>query len=74
MIREEVKYLVLKWEDIDNSLSDSEISMLIAMTDVIAADRRAMNKEPNSEYVVVSKKWPMYEQVWKLVEDWVDSK
>ena len=67
------KYLVLKIADIDKYLSDEKQLKLDAIVTCIRVGRLNDGK-CDQEYVCVAADWPMYEQVWGLVEAFVDGK
>lgn len=61
------KYLVLKWEDIDNLLNPYSKETLVHLISVIQAHRDIQGKKENT-YVVVNEDEPYAEKVWKLIE------
>ena len=67
----ENRYVVLKIEDIEDALDKTEQSMLMNLQLKIQSWRQSWGKEPKS-YVVVGEDWPMYEDTWKAIEEWVD--
>lgn len=72
MIREE-RYLVLKWEDIYNYLSEEQVERLENLSSKIAIGRRIDKKEAEPSYVCVRDSWPEYNKVWKMIEDRIDN-
>ena len=73
----ENKYLVLKLKDINKYLTNKEKGELDdILKSISTAKYPDMNPEVYNELdcVVVEKDWPMYEQVWNLIENWVDNK
>jgi len=68
----QIRYIVIKLTDVDKYLSDSEKDKLDAVCASIS-DGRAIDNKPDMEAVVVEEDWPMYEQTWKAIEDWVDA-
>ena len=69
----ENKYLVLKWDDITNFLTDGQQLKLDALITKIRVGRLRQGKDDQS-YVCIAADWPMYEQVWSMVEAFVDGK
>ena len=67
------KYLVLKIADIEKYLSDEKQLKLDALVTCIRVGRLNDGKR-DQEYVCVAGGWPMYEQVWGMVEAFVDGK
>lgn len=67
------KYFVLKTEDIGKYLSDDQQLTLSALSTKIEVHRLHAGKKPQ-KYVCVAADWPMYEDVWKMVEAFVDGK
>jgi len=66
----EIKYLVLKWDDIDKYLSPQAKNSLLAICQEIDDKRLEEGKTPNS-YVVVNEDEPYAETVWQLIkEEW----
>lgn len=71
-VQREHRYTVLKIEDIQNALDADQTEALIAIEQTITEYRKAHGKKPDKEYVVVAEDWPMYEQTWRAIEQWVD--
>lgn len=67
------KYLVLKIADIEKYLSDERQLKLDALVTCIRVGRLNDGKR-DQEYVCVAADWPMHEQVWGMVEAFVDGK
>ena len=67
------KYLVLKIADIEKYLSDEKQLKLDALVTCIRVGRLNDGKR-DQEYVCVAADWPMHEQVWGMVEAFVDGK
>ena len=67
------KYLVIKNSDIASFLNDYQKQTLEHLTNIIQNGRLSKGKAPQS-YVCVAADWPMYEQVWSMVESFVDGK
>ncbi len=67
------KYLVLKRKEVEKYLSHHELDAFIDAVRTIT-DLRKIDGKGEKKYVVVAEDWPMYEQTWKAIEDWVDSK
>lgn len=72
--KREMKYLVLKWDDIDKYLlpKDGDLldmrETLMWIVETVDARRKAANKALNN-YVVVNEDEPYAEQVWKLIQE-----
>ncbi len=64
------RYLVLKTKDISEILNHEETVALINIRKKIDNARAKQHRDP-LEAVVIEHDWPMYEEVWQLVEDWV---
>ena len=67
------KYLVLKTQDIINSLSPTECNTLSNLVNKVRGYREISGKHP-MECVVVECDWPEYEVVWQMIADRVDGK
>lgn len=67
------KYLVIKIADIEKYLSDEKQLKLNALVTCIRVGRVKDGKQ-DQQYVCVAADWPMYEQVWKMIEAFVDGK
>ena len=67
------KYLVLKISDIEKYLSDDKQLKLDALATCIRLGRLNDGKH-DQQYVCIAADWPMYEQVWSMVESFVDGK
>ena len=67
------KYLVLKIADIEKYLSDEKQLKLDSLVTCIRVGRLNDGKR-DQEYVCVAADWPMHEQVWGMVEAFVDGK
>jgi len=65
------KYLVLKWDDINNTLNNSETRKLAMMLKKISI-ARAKDDKGERDYVVVSDSLPMYEEVYQTVLDLIN--
>lgn len=70
-MKREDKYLVIKRADIGNYLTHTERSEIRRIENKIRQCRIASGKA-DTKYVCVADSWPMYEQVWGLIESWVD--
>jgi hypothetical protein len=70
-MKRENRYIVIKIEDL-NALNNQDKVDLQAVLLKISNLRELKGKKPNKKYVVVSEDWPMYEQTWKAIEEWVD--
>ncbi|WP_434513819.1 hypothetical protein AB6Q56_14660 [Dechloromonas sp. ARDL1] len=67
------KYLVLKIADIEKYLNDDKQMKFDALVTCIRVGRLHDGKK-DQQYVCVAADWPMYEQVWGMVEAFVDNK
>lgn len=65
----ENKYLVLKWDDISQHLTDPEREQLDNIMDSVAIGRMGQRKKDNT-YVVVNEDEPYAEQVWQLIQEY----
>lgn len=72
-MRREERYLVLKLDDIKRALSPQEKETLIELEETINLYRKTIKAKPPVNCVIVEDNWPIYEQTWKLIEDWVDA-
>ena len=66
------KYLVLKWDDINNILNSSETRKLAMMLKKIAFARAKEGKVVNKEYVIVSENSPIYDETYQATIDWIN--
>lgn len=64
----ENRYLVLKLKDIDNALTETELSILILLSQKVDHYRTEIGKEWLNA-VVVESDWPEFEPTWKAIED-----
>jgi SET domain-containing protein len=74
-MKRENKYLVLKRKDINKYLSNEEKDNLDNILRTISTTKYPdMDPETYIDLtcVVVEKDWPMYEDTWKSIENWVD--
>tara|TARA_R110000782_G_C14819221_1_gene413851 strand:+ start:7262 stop:7720 length:459 start_codon:yes stop_codon:yes gene_type:complete len=67
----EDRYLILKRADIADHLDDKYKDRLDGICAHIQQCRKYYGKS-DTKYVVVADDWPMYDQVWGLIENWVD--
>lgn len=67
------KYVVLKLADIDKHLPDDQQLKLDALVTKIRIGRLKEGKTDQA-YVCVAADWPMYEQVWSMVQAFVEGK
>ena len=67
------KYLVLKRDDIKQYLTPEQQNSLDYMLTKIEVSRLQAGKQATRNYVVVADNLPMYEQVWSMLEQHVDS-
>lgn len=70
-MQREDRYLVLKFEDAEEALTDDELHTIDTLIAKYSAYRTSCSK-PNKNYVVVAEDWPMYETVWKMIEMHID--
>ena len=66
------KYLVLKWDDINNVLNNSETRKLAMMLKKIGLARAKESKVVDKEYVIVSENSPAYEETYQATIDWIN--
>lgn len=68
----EIRYTVLKYNDVHEALDEEETQMLIQLEEKIAAYRTSVGKEP-LECVVVEKDWgSCYSDTWNLIMNYVE--
>lgn len=67
------KYIVIKIDDAKEYLSPEEQTKLGDILYKIRIGRAWAGKE-EKRHVVCSNTMPMYQQVWDLIETWVDNK
>lgn len=67
----ENRYIIIKRKDVDKYLSHDQKNQLAQICMRLAASREADGR-PNIKAAVIESDWPMYEQVWQLVEEWVN--
>lgn len=70
MIREQ-RYLVFKYKDLDNCLTQEEFDILYSIS-VKVDNYRDKAKKRYLECVVVEDDWPEYEKVWEMLEQRID--
>lgn len=70
--KRENKYLVLKIDDINKYLSDEQQLKLDCLVTKIRLGRLHEGKH-DQQYVCIAADWPMYEQVWAMVQTFVES-
>ena len=68
--KKENRYIVIKREDANRYLSDKEKDSLAAICESIK-DGRAIDNKPSRHYVCIPDHYPMYNKVWKWLENWV---
>jgi len=66
------KYLVLNKNDISSYLSPEQLLDLESIIRKINYCRNLEDKDESPHYVVVKNTWPMYEEVWDMIEKWLD--
>lgn len=70
----ENRYLVLKRKHLE-MLSDSakeELENIVFAVGLARMTDMDTGSKGEIDCVVVERDWPMYEQVWQLIEDWVN--
>ncbi|MFM2589423.1 hypothetical protein [Vibrio sp. TBV020] len=65
--KKEDRYLVIKRSDIEKFLTYSEKEDLYQLAEVVRDGRAILTSKP-LECVVVESSWPIYNDVWKMVE------
>ena len=73
-MKRENKYLVLKRSDISDLLNSEDRNSLFNIARKIMIERARLGKKTNKQYVVVAEDWPMYEDTWKAIEEYVDNR
>ena len=66
-VKEENKYLVLKWDDIEKYLSSEYTNKLQDVCIKIQLEREADEKLGTNKYIVVNQDEPYAEEVWQTV-------
>jgi len=66
--KREPRYIVLKISDVKNALTPEQQGQLSSLIYAVSWYRQAAGKKP-LESVVVENDWPIYNAVWKMVED-----
>lgn len=69
----EDKYLVLKWDDVNEYLNNTETRRLAMMLEKVSIQRAKHGKDPDKKYVIVSDKMPMFKDIEQLVLDYINS-
>jgi len=64
----EDRYLVLRWDDINNALLEGERNILLYISEQIEDYRRSKGKDPYPKFVCVKDTYPEYEMVWAAIE------
>lgn len=72
--KRENRYLVLRWDDIDEVIDDEQRFHLQNIIQDVKNHRAWNDKEPSPEYVCLKSTYPEYEYVWKCIEDRVTKK
>ena len=70
-MKREYRYVVLKKKEIKKYLSLDEQDMLLDVLRAIDAGRHADGKPEMDDSVVVEADWPMFEDTWEQIENWV---
>jgi len=72
----ENRYLVLKRKDIDLLPTESKLKLnniLLELSSIKQPDKDLDSGDcADIDCVVVEKDWPMYNQVWQMISDWVE--
>lgn len=69
-MKREIRYIVIKIEDTEHLTYQQQVQ-LDEVLQTINKGRERIGKK-KSEYVVVGSDWPMYEETWQKIEQWVD--
>ncbi len=69
-MKREDRYLVFKMKDVEKYLTTEGINQLMYLELDVTTERKADGKKP-LQCVVVEKDWPMYEDTWEQIENWV---
>ena len=69
-MKRENRYVVIKRKDIDKYLPDEMRRQLGFIIKAITHKRAIEDKKP-IDCVVVESDWPMYEETWQEIEQWV---
>ena len=73
MMRRENRFLVIKRADIDKYLTEDEQLKLHTYAAKVDIQRLKQDEKLAKSYVVVAENWPMYEDTWKAIEQYVDT-
>jgi len=65
--KRELRYIVMKWKDVDVYLSPEESETLLALSSKICKGRQTDGKIPFNA-VVVEQDWPEFEPTWAAIE------
>lgn len=65
--KRELRYMVMKWKDVDVYLSPEESETLLALSSKICKSRQTDGKIPFNA-VVVEQDWPEFEPTWAAIE------
>ena len=68
----EDRYLVIKKDDYRHVLTNLQQQNFYEFLALIEAGRQRKGKKPHN-YVVVSDDWPMYEDVWAMIQAYVET-
>lgn len=63
------KYIVIKNDDVENYLTESQKEQLRKLLNIIGTSR-SVDKKRRHYYVVVSDELPFHNQVWGMIEDY----
>ncbi len=68
MFERQTKFIVAKIDDANQYLNSTERAILKMLLDKVEVGR-IYDGKIMKDYVVVAHDWPMYEKVWKMIED-----
>ena len=69
----ENRFLVIKRADIDKYLTEEEQLKLHTYAAKVDIQRLKQDEKKAKSYVVVAENWPMYEDVWGAIKQYVDT-
>ncbi len=67
-MKREQRYFLLKVADMQEALTEEELETLKSLAAKVNLRRLERGKLP-TEGVIVENDWPMYESVWKMIEE-----
>ena len=68
------KYPNSKKSDVFDALDMQQMVDFLSCIATIRKHREEIGRDPDKSYVVVGDTWPMYEDTWAAIEQWVDNK